>query len=154
MWELDHKEGWIPNNWCFWTVVLKKILESPLDCKEIKLVNPEENQSWMFIGRTDAEAETPILTGRASSLEKTQMLGKMTGRRRGGQQRMRQLDGIMTQWIRVWANSGRQWRTGKPDVLQFTVSQRVGHDLETDQQQGIVIYNTINKIITSQVGQQ
>ena len=154
MWELDHKEGWIPNNWCFWTVVLKKILESPLDCKEIKLVNPEENQSWMFIGRTDAEAETPILTGRASSLEKTQMLGKMTGRRRGGQQRMRQLDGIMTQWIRVWANSGRQWRTGKPDVLQFMVSQRVGHDLETDQQQGIVIYNTINKIITSQVGQQ
>ena len=61
MWELDHKEGWAPKNWCFWTVVLEKTLESPLDCKEIKLVHPKGNQSWIFIGRTDAEAETPIL---------------------------------------------------------------------------------------------
>ena len=56
MWELDHKEGWALNNWCFWTVVLEKILESPLDCKEIKPVNPKGNQPWIFIGRTDAEA--------------------------------------------------------------------------------------------------
>ena len=55
MWELDHKEGWAPKNWCFWTVVLEKTLESPLDCKEIKPVNPKENQSWIFIGGTDAE---------------------------------------------------------------------------------------------------
>ena len=61
MWELDYKEGWVPKNWCFWTVVLEKILESPLDCKEIKWVDPKGNQSWIFIGRTDAEAETPIL---------------------------------------------------------------------------------------------
>ena len=61
MWELDHKEGWAPKNWCFWTVVLEKTLESPLDCKEIQPVNPKGNQSWIFIGRTDAEAETPIL---------------------------------------------------------------------------------------------
>ena len=61
MWELDHKEGWAPENWCFWTVVLEKILERPLDCKEIQPVHPEGNQFWMFIGRTDAEAETPIL---------------------------------------------------------------------------------------------
>ena len=61
MWKLDHKEGWVPKNWCFWTVVLEKTLESPLDCKEIKLINPKGNQSWIFIGRTDAEAETPIL---------------------------------------------------------------------------------------------
>ena len=61
MWELNHKEGWAPKNWCFWTVVLKKTPERPLDCKEIKPVNPKENQSWIFIGRTDAEAETPIL---------------------------------------------------------------------------------------------
>jgi len=61
MWELDHKEGWAPKNWCFWTVVLEKTLESPLDCKEIKWVHPKGNQSWIFIGRTDAEAETPIL---------------------------------------------------------------------------------------------
>ena len=61
MWELDHKESWAPKNWCFWTVVLEKTLESPLDCKEIKPVNPKGNQSWIFIGRTNAEVETPIL---------------------------------------------------------------------------------------------
>ena len=61
MWELDHKEGWVPKNWCFWTVVLEKTLESPLDCNEIQPVNPKGNQSWMFIGGTDAEAETPII---------------------------------------------------------------------------------------------
>ena len=61
MWELDHKESWVPKNWYFWTVVLEKTLESPLGSKEIKSVNPKGNQSWIFIGRTDAEAETPIL---------------------------------------------------------------------------------------------
>ena len=61
MWELDHKESWVPKNWCFWTVVLEKTLQSPLDCKEIKTVNPKGNKSWIFIGITDAEAETPIL---------------------------------------------------------------------------------------------
>ena len=61
MWELDHKENWEPKNWCFWTVVLEKTLERPLDCKEIQLVSTKENQSWMFIGRTDAEVGTPIL---------------------------------------------------------------------------------------------
>ena len=59
--ELDYKESWVPKNWCFWAVVLEKILESPLDWKEIQIVNPQGNQSWMFIGRTDAETETPIL---------------------------------------------------------------------------------------------
>ena len=61
MWELDYKESWAPKNWCFWTVVLEKTLESPLHCKEIQPVHPKGNQSWIFIGRTDAEAETPIL---------------------------------------------------------------------------------------------
>ena len=61
MWELDHKESWAPKNSCFWTVVLEKTLESPLDNKEIQLVHPEGDQSWVFIGRTDVEAETPIL---------------------------------------------------------------------------------------------
>ena len=60
MWELDYKESWVQKNWCFWTVVLEKTLESPLDCKEIKLVNPKGNPSWMFIGRSDAEAKAPI----------------------------------------------------------------------------------------------
>ena len=61
MWELDHKESWVLKNWCFWTVVLEKTLESPLDCKEIQLVHAKEDQSWVFIGRTDVEAESPIL---------------------------------------------------------------------------------------------
>ena len=61
MWELDHEESWVPKSWCFWTVVLEKTLEVPLDCKEIQQVNPKGNQSWILIGRTDVEAETPIL---------------------------------------------------------------------------------------------
>ena len=96
MWELDY-EGWVPKNWCFWTVVLEKTLESPLDCKEIQLVHPKGNQSWIFIGRTDAEAETPIfghLMWRTDSLEKTLMLSRIEGRSRRGWQRMRWLDGI------------------------------------------------------------
>ena len=97
MWELDCEESWAPRNWCFWTVVLAKTLESPLDCKEIQPVHPEGDQSWVFIGRTDAEAETPILwppDGKSWLLEKTLMLGGIGGRRRRGQQRMRWLDGI------------------------------------------------------------
>ena len=96
MWELDFKESWAPKNWCFWTVVLEKTLESPLDCKEIQPVHPKGDYSWVFIGRTDVEAETPILghlMRRADSLGKTLMLGRIEGRRRG-QQRMRWLDGI------------------------------------------------------------
>ena len=95
MWELDHKESWALKNWCFW-IVLEKTFESPLDSKEIKPVNPKGNQSWIPIGRTDAEAETPILClpdAKSNSLEKNLMLGKIEGRRRG-QQRMRWLDGI------------------------------------------------------------
>ena len=61
MWELDCEESWAPKNWCFWTVVLEKTLECPLDCKEIQPVHPKGDQSWVFIGRTDAEAETPVL---------------------------------------------------------------------------------------------
>ena len=83
--------------WCFWTVVLEKTLESPLDWKEIQPVHPKGDQSWVFIGRTDVEVETPILchlVWRADSLEKTLMLGKIEGRRRRGWQRMRWLDGI------------------------------------------------------------
>ena len=65
MWELDYKESWVLKNWCFWTVVLEKTLESPLDCKEIQPVNPKENKAWIFIGKADAEAEVPILRFRS-----------------------------------------------------------------------------------------
>ena len=73
MWDLDYKESWAPKNWCFWTVVLVKTLESPLDCKEIQLAHPKGNQSWTFIGRTDVEAETQILW---SPDTKSQLIGK------------------------------------------------------------------------------
>jgi len=73
MWELDYKESWAPKNWCFWSVVLEKTLESPLDCKEIQLVHPKGDQSWVFFGRTDVEAETPILW---PPHEKSWLIGK------------------------------------------------------------------------------
>ena len=88
MWELNHKESWAPTSWCLWTVVLEKTLESPLDWKEIQPVHAKGNESWMFIGRTDAEAEIPILWPPHA---KSWLIG---GRKRSGRQRMRWLDGI------------------------------------------------------------
>ena len=96
MWELDCEESWMPKNWCFWTMVLEKTLESPLDFKEIQPVHPKD-QSSVFIVRTDAEAETPILWpphAKSWLVEKTVMLAGIGGRRRRGWQRMRWLDGI------------------------------------------------------------
>ena len=97
MWELNYKESWVLKNWCSWTVVLEKTLESPLDSNEIQPVHLKGNQSWIFIGRTDAEAETPILwppDGKNWLIGKDSILGKIEGRRRRGRQRMRWLDGI------------------------------------------------------------
>ena len=97
MWELDYEESWAPKNWCFWTVVLEKTLESPLVSKEIKPVNPEGNKSWIFIGGTDAEAETPILwppDAKNWLIWKDLMLGMIEGGRKRGWQGMRWLDGI------------------------------------------------------------
>ena len=97
MWELGCEEIWVPKNWCFWTMMLEKTLESPLDCKEIQPVCPIGYQSWMFIGRTDAEAETPVLWPphvKSWLIEKTLMLGEFGGRKRRGRQRMRWLDDI------------------------------------------------------------
>ena len=96
MWELDYKESWVLKNWCFWTVVLEKTLESPLDCKEIKPVNPKGNQPWIFITRTDAKAETPIywpLHAKNCLIGKDPDAGK-DWRQEEKRQRMRWLDGI------------------------------------------------------------
>ena len=98
MWELDCEERWAPKNWCFWTVVLEKTLESPLDCKETQPVHPKEDQSWVFILMTDVEAETPILwplDAKSWLIWKDRDTGKIEGRRRRGQQRIRLLDGII-----------------------------------------------------------
>ena len=137
MWELDCEESWAPKNWCFWAVVLEKTLESPMDCKEIQPVHPKGDQSWIFIGRTDAKAEAQYfghLMWKADSLEKTLMPEKLKaqeGNNRGRDDWMISL----TQWTWVWASSGGLWRTGKPGVLQSMGSQRVGHNWATEQKQ-------------------
>ena len=118
MWELDYKESWPLKNWHFWAVVLEKSCESPLDCKEIKSVNPKGNQSWILIGKIDSEAETPILWPPDA---KNWLIGKDTdagkkGRRRKGWQSMRWLDGITKLMIWVWASPRSLWWTGKPGI--------------------------------------
>ena len=95
--ELDHNEGWALKNWCFRTVVLETTLESPLDSKEIKPVNPKGNQPWIFIGGTDADAEAPIVwppDAKSQLIGKDPTLGKIEGKRRRGRQKMRWLDSI------------------------------------------------------------
>ena len=142
MWELDHEEGWTSKKWCFWTVVLQKTLESPLDCKEIKPVNPKGNQSWILIGRTEAEA--PILW-KSWLIRQEPDAGKDWRQEETG---MTGWDGWMaspTQRTGVWASSGRWWRTGKPGVLQSMGSQRAGHSWATEQQQNGNI-NTITLV--------
>jgi len=140
---VDYKESWALKNWCFWTVVLEKTLGSPLDCKEIQPVHSKRNQSWIFIGRTDVEAETPILWPRDAkilratirvldSFERTLVLGKIEG---GGEGDDRGWDGWMaslTQWIWIWISSGSWWWTGSPGMLQSMGFQRVGHDWATE----------------------
>ena len=120
MWELDHKSAWIQKNWCFWTVVLEKTIESPLDCK-IKTVNPKGNQSWIFIGRTDAEAEAPILWPpdvKSQLVRKDVMLRKIEAGGQGDDRRQDCWMASLTQWTWIWASPRRWWRTGKPGVLQ------------------------------------
>ena len=136
MWELDYEESWALMNWCFWTVVLEKTLESPLDCKEIQPVHSEGDQSWVFIGRTDFEAETPILW---PPDVKSWLIGKipwcLERLRAEGEDDNRGWDGWMaslTPWTWVWVDSRSWWWTARPGVLRFLVSQRVGHDWATE----------------------
>ena len=138
MWELDHKEGWASKNWCFWTVLLEKILETPLDCKEIKTVNPKGNQSWIFIGRTNAEAESPVLW---PPDEKSWLIGKDPDAGKDWRQEEKGMTedevvwmASVTQWTLVWPNFGRWYRTGKPGVLQSMGWQIVGYDRAIEQQ--------------------
>ena len=134
MWELDYKESWVLKNWCFWTVVLEKTFESPLDCKEIQPVHPKGDQSWVFIGRTDAEAEAPILWPPDA---KNWFIGKDPDAEKDWRQEEEMTEEEMVGWHHrldgyVWVNSGTWWWTGKPGVLQPMGSQRVGHDWVTE----------------------
>ena len=141
MWQLDHKGGWAPNNWCFWTVMLAKTLESPLYNKDIKPVNPKGNQFWIFIGRTDAEAEAPILGPPYSN---NWLIGKDSDAGKDWRQDEMGMTGwdgwmaLLSQWTWVWASSRRWWWTRKPGMLQSMGLQRVRHDWWTEQQQNIV----------------
>ena len=136
MWELDYKENWALKNWCFWTAVLEKTLESLLDCKEIQPVNPKRNQSWIFILRTDAEAQAQIpifwppdaknwLIWKDRDVEKD-WRWEEKGTTKD------EMIGWYHQWTLVWVNSGSWWWTGRPGMLRFMGSQRVGHDWATE----------------------
>ena len=135
MWELDNRESWVPKTLCFQTVVLEKTLESPLDCRKIQPVHPKGNQSCIFIRRTDAEAEAPILWPPDENswlIEKTLMLERL---RVGGEGDNRRWVGYMaspTWWTWVWMDSGSCWWAGRPGVLQFMGSQRVRQDWATE----------------------
>ena len=126
MWELDYKESWARKNWCFWTVVLEKTLESPLDCKEIQPVHPKGNQSWIFIGRTNDEAETLILWPPDG---KNWFIGKDPD---AGKDWRWEEKGRTEDEMAGWDHSGSWWWTGRPGMLQSTGSQRVGQDWETE----------------------
>ena len=135
MWELDCEETWALKNWCFWTVVFEKTFESPLDCKEIQPVHPKGDQSWVFIGRTDVEAETPILwppNAKSWLIRKVPDAGKDWGQE---EKRMTGWNGWMAwlnQWTWVWVDSRSWWWTGRPGVLWFMGSQTVRHDWATE----------------------
>ena len=127
MWELDNKESWAPKNWCFWTVMLEKTLESPLDCKEIQPVQTKGDQSWVFIGGTDVEAETSTLATWSKELTHLKRPWCWERLKAGGEGDHRRWDGWMaspSQWTLVWVNSG-SWRwTGRPGIVHgFAKSQ-------------------------------
>ena len=135
MWELNHKESWAPKNWCFWTMVLEETLESPLDCKEIQPVHPKGNQFWIFTGRTDAEAETPLLATWCKELTHWKRPWCWERLKAGREGDDRGWDGWMASptWCTwVWAISGSWWWAGKPGMLQSVGSQRVVHDCATE----------------------
>ena len=139
MWELDHREGWAPKNWCFQTTVLDKTLESPLDSKEIKLVNPKGNQLWIFIGRTDAEAKALILWPpdvKSQLIGEDPDAGKDWGQEEKEQQRW--LDGIIDSVDMGLSKLQEMVKDREAGMLQSMGLQRVGHYWSTEQQMFVV----------------
>ena len=136
MWELDCEESWAPKNCCFWTVMLEKTLESPLDCKEIQPVHSKGDHSWVFIGRTDAKSwNSSTLATWCKELTHWKRPWCWEGVEAGGEGDDRGWGGWMaspTRWTWVWVNSGSWWWTGRTGVLRFMGLQRVGHDWVTE----------------------
>ena len=136
MWQLDYKESWMLKNWCFWTVVLEKTLESLLNWEEIQPVHPKGNQSWLFIGKTDAKAETPILWPpdvKNWLIWKESDAGKdWRQEKKGTAEDEMGWMASPTQWTWVWVNSRSWWWTRRPGMLQSMGSQRIGHDWATE----------------------
>ena len=131
--DVDYKESWAPKNWCFWTVVLEKTLENPLDCKEIQPVLLKGNQSWIFVGRTDAEAEIPIFwSPDLTHLKRPWCWGRLKAGWEGDDIGWDDWMASPTQWTWISVNSGRWWWTGRPGVLQPMGSQTVRHDWVTE----------------------
>ena len=141
MWELDYKESWSPKNWCFWTVVLEKTLESPLDCKEIKPVNPKVNQSWIFIGRTDDEAEGPMLWP-------LDVKNWLTGKDPDAGKEWRQEKGMAEDEMVGWYHQ-QDWHEfeqapGIGDGQGNLACHRVGHDWVTELNSSLKPLGTLN----------
>ena len=158
MWELDQKESWALKNWCFWTVVLEKTLENPLDCQEIKPINTKGNQSWIFIGRTNTHWKDWCWSWNSNNL--ATWCEELTHWKRpwcwerlraGGEGDDRGWDGWMaspTWWTGVWVSSGSWWWTGKPGMLQSMGSQRVAHYWATELKWTIPLNTALNPCVT------
>ena len=156
MWELDYKESWALKNWCFLTVVLEKALASPLDCKEIQPVHSKGDQSWVFIARTDAKAETPILW---PLHVKSWLFGKDPDAGKDwGQEEKAMIEDEMAGWHHrlngtwVWVSSGSWWWTGRPGMLRFMGSWRVRRNWATELNWNSLFHNELSSTSFRSIG--
>ena len=151
MWDLDYKESWAPK-WCFWTMMLEKTLESPLDCKEIKPDHPKGNQSWIFFGRADVEAETPILwptwCEELTHWKRPWCLDRLKEGVEGGDRGDAWMASL-TQWTWVWVSSRSWWWTGRLSVLQSMGSQKVRYDWVTELTSSIFSFFSLSAFVSN-----